>query len=291
MHSPSLLRPCGACGLTITAERKTNRYGDRYTYYHCTHRARACREPSVSEEVLEMQVRAFLASLTIPPHIGGWAAARLEAMRGHELERESEQVSALQKERDGVKASLSELTDLRLRQLVSDEEYLAKRQKLSAQLERLEETIASQVARPDHWIEPAQAVISFSKYAVSWFADASPQEKRLLVSAAGSNPTLKGKILSICAKKPFATVPKNRDILQLCTFVEAIREMSSDSAFRSAIAAIQELEHRFATRDAVEKLASRSSLAAKPSLRRRQLKCAPRNPPDMLPEKRSGRGQ
>src|SRR5579862_4499592 len=29
---------CGECGCAITAEEKTNRFGSRYTYYHCTKR-------------------------------------------------------------------------------------------------------------------------------------------------------------------------------------------------------------------------------------------------------------
>ncbi len=38
-----LLR-CGSCGLSVTAEHKTNRHGSKYIYYHCTRRNRAIAE-------------------------------------------------------------------------------------------------------------------------------------------------------------------------------------------------------------------------------------------------------
>ena len=40
---------CGACGLMVTAEQKVNRFGSRYTYYHCTKRRLVplCRQPSI----------------------------------------------------------------------------------------------------------------------------------------------------------------------------------------------------------------------------------------------------
>jgi hypothetical protein len=43
---------CGECGASVTAERKVNRYGRQYTYYHCTHNKRGtlCRQPSVQEQ-------------------------------------------------------------------------------------------------------------------------------------------------------------------------------------------------------------------------------------------------
>src|SRR3546814_1053429 len=57
---------CGACGRFITAEHKTNKYGSRYTYYHCSARSRisrACSEPSIEERKLERQFADFLRSI------------------------------------------------------------------------------------------------------------------------------------------------------------------------------------------------------------------------------------
>lgn len=50
---------CGECGAAITAENRTNRYGSRYTYYHCTKRRPGvrCRQKTIRVEELEMSSR------------------------------------------------------------------------------------------------------------------------------------------------------------------------------------------------------------------------------------------
>src|SRR5262249_27252018 len=52
---------CGACGLLVTAEHKINRFGSRYTYYHCTRRRLSprCEQPSIELRELEEQMIEF----------------------------------------------------------------------------------------------------------------------------------------------------------------------------------------------------------------------------------------
>jgi DNA invertase Pin-like site-specific DNA recombinase len=58
---------CGSCTSSITAERKVNRYGSSYVYYHCTHgKPRTpCHERAIEEKELERQVISFFAD-----HVG-----------------------------------------------------------------------------------------------------------------------------------------------------------------------------------------------------------------------------
>ena len=214
-------------------------------------------------------------------------------MRGVESEVQEGQAAALRKELNQTARAKSSLTDLRVRSLIEDEEYVAKRATLAAQADRLEEELRKRTEQPDYWFEPSRAVISLCVYAISWHRHGSPQDRRLLLNSIGSNLSLQGRKLSICAKKPFVRVPKARDSLYLCTFVDAIREMSSDPEFKAAVAAIQELERRFGTQLTVlaEKPASKRSSAARPSLVRRQSKSPPRNLPDTPLEMRSGLGR
>jgi site-specific DNA recombinase len=55
------LLKCGNCGLTVTAEQKTNRYGSTYIYYRCTRGKAAipCKEKSIEERELERQIISF----------------------------------------------------------------------------------------------------------------------------------------------------------------------------------------------------------------------------------------
>ena len=58
---------CGSCGGMVTAEKKVNRYGYHYVYYHCTKKDRKnpCREPYVEAEELERQIAEFLSRIHV----------------------------------------------------------------------------------------------------------------------------------------------------------------------------------------------------------------------------------
>lgn len=71
---------CGECGFAVTAEEKTNRFGSRYTYYHCSKRRLdyRCQQPCVSLAVLEDQIARFLDEITLPDAFHRWVIERLE---------------------------------------------------------------------------------------------------------------------------------------------------------------------------------------------------------------------
>ena len=53
---------CSSCGCAITAERKINRQGHHYIYYHCVRRPllKRCKEPYIEVKELEAQILRFL---------------------------------------------------------------------------------------------------------------------------------------------------------------------------------------------------------------------------------------
>jgi DNA invertase Pin-like site-specific DNA recombinase len=92
------LMRCGACGLMITAERKTNAYGSHYAYYRCTRRGRGaiCRQPAINETALERQIVAFLSSLAVEPQIERWVIAEVVLDQEDEMAAEGARRSSLQ---------------------------------------------------------------------------------------------------------------------------------------------------------------------------------------------------
>lgn len=195
---------CGACGLSITAEEKCNRFGSRYTYYHCT-RSRhesPCKERYVRKEVVEAQLLSFLSSLRCAPHINAWLDEFLAARpTARTSERENQRQSAQATVRT-LDRELETLTDLRVRSLISDEQFTRKRLELtSARLNAAQQVDLLQ-EEPD-WIEPLRTLISFNNRAVEYFSGGNDAQKRLVLKTVASNPTLSGRILSIEARKPF----------------------------------------------------------------------------------------
>ncbi len=208
---------CGVCGLMVTAEHKINRFGSRYVYYHCTRRRMTphCRQPSIELTELERQIVGFLEDLTIAEKVHSVVVARLNDLRGHQDMEATARKRSLETALHGKAAELSELTGLRLRNLITDDEFLHKRQEL--QQEQLRQTQQlSRICTEATRFEPFEDVILFSNKAAFWFTHGDDQSKKLVLETVGSNLSLKDKILNIEAKKPFRGWSKTeRNSLQL----------------------------------------------------------------------------
>ena len=201
---------CGGCGLQVTAEHKFNRYGSHYVYYHCSRLrplSARCTEPSVELRSLEQQITGFLQTVDIDFSFEGWVldqtAIDIDRTRAEEEARKRSLETALTE----TDAQLNELTGLRLRNLLTDEEFVSRRRELQQEQLRLREKVIEMGAARDPF-EPFSELVSFSRRAAEWFSHGDSQSKRLILETVGSNLFLKYKILNIAAKKPFAALTK-----------------------------------------------------------------------------------
>ncbi len=154
------------------------------------------------KETLEGQIMAFLSTLRIAAHVCAWL---------NEILSEQPTVSASEREKlrqsaeAGVRSldkELDTLTDLRVRSLLSDDEFTRKRLELtSARLNAVQQ--AGLLHEEPDWIEPLRTLVSFSSKAVEYFSEGDDAQKRLVLNTTSSNPTLSDRILSIEARKPF----------------------------------------------------------------------------------------
>lgn len=197
---------CGGCGLSITAEHKTNRYGSRYVYYHCVRpRIGRCGEPSVEQRALDAQIARFLESLEIDQRLEQWIFDEItHCARDIEDELRAERLS-LQRTLSDLATQLNELTGLRVRGLLTDAEYIAQRKSLLEEQGRLQMNTRHRSDAASR-IEPLREVISFRNRAMNWFLKGSDTEKRMILEIVASNLSLKGKIISIQAKRPFSVM-------------------------------------------------------------------------------------
>ena len=111
------------------------------------------------------------------------------------------QRSRLEKSIADTTAQLSNLTDLRVRELICDDEFAQKRTVLQQTLLKLQE----QRQKADHHhtaLEPEKWIGLFSNRAISWFDAGTIEVRRLILKIVCSNLTLKDKTLNIEAAKP-----------------------------------------------------------------------------------------
>lgn len=256
---------CGSCNLMVTAEHKTNRYGSRYIYYHCSRRGklgRKCVERSVEQTVLEEQFAEFLASLSLDRRVETWTLAAV----GDEAEMDKETLAAQQRSCAGaideVTTQLRELTALRLRRMMDDEEYVLERNRLEQERTKLQKSLSA--SNSQDRFELLQEIISFSRSAMDWFLQADDAAKRLIIKTVGSNFSLAGKKLSIQAVKPFRVNPflgvipfQLADVEDVRTFPEALKpqaqqflkgitEVATDPDIAAMLANIRMLRDQFA---------------------------------------------
>lgn len=234
---------CGRCGRAVTAEHKTKR-DRRYLYYHCARRklGERCPEPSVEAKVLEVQILDFLRTLRMEPGLHDLMLSSSEN-RTRELARlNTAHRATLEGSLRDIDRQADELTTLKLRGLLTDDQFAGQRARLDAEREdvagRLE---TAKVGGPR--IEPLRDLLRVSNQAADWFSGTNGDGKRTILKLAGSNLTLTDKKLSIQAAKPFVEVAKmnacpslladwdeNRTGV-LCALVEAMDHMPKRDEF------------------------------------------------------------
>ncbi len=247
---------CGACGLSVTAEEKVNRHGSHYTYYHCTRRSRIghrCDEPSVQVSELERQIVEFLREITIPERFRQWAVAKLSRISGSQKSAAATHRTSLEQAQASVDRKLDNLTKLRIRDLVNDDEYLKQRQELERERIKISQSLGIANQAQDRF-EPAQMLISFSKSAVSWFEAGDLVTKRLILAVVGSNPLLTGKKLRIDARKPFRRWTSPGEFSQMSRFMEEVTTLSKEE-WAPILDGIRSVAQRVEEAAAVERIA------------------------------------
>jgi site-specific DNA recombinase len=240
---------CGACGLMVTAEHKRNRFGTLYSYYHCTHRnldAR-CNQPVLSVRDIEAQIAAFLTRLTLDQELHQQLVS--EALSSEVSE------ATLAAARDGLTRTLAELAtheanliDLRVRDQLTDEEFLPRRAALTRERARLEERLID-VDREQDAFEPVAEFLMFNNKAVDWFHAGGDDEKRLVLETVGSNLSLKDKRLSIEAAFPFRCMQRLPRYLILCARVDDVHTEVATCHCGTECTVLDEIRRRYKAHD------------------------------------------
>lgn len=202
------LMRCGECGATITPEDKVNRFGSHYTYYRCTKRLADtnCRQRVIRVEELERQILAVLARIHIEKEFCTWALETLAEVHGQETQARAAMDASLDHAYRDSQKRLDTLTELRLRSLLTDEEYAAKRQDVLGEQLRLKERLADTDGRATKWRELTERAFIFANAAQERFETGTDEDKREILLALGSNLLLKDRILTIQVHKPFELI-------------------------------------------------------------------------------------
>jgi DNA invertase Pin-like site-specific DNA recombinase len=244
------LMKCGECGSGITAEHKVNRFGSRYTYYHCTRKRLEvrCRQSAIRAEVVEEQIATFVSGFRIKPRTHAWLLKQLECRMAHKGAEEQLSRAALERESDQLQRERENLTTLRLRDLIDDTEFLRQKTRIETEQRRVELAVAAAEQGAD-WIEPARTVISACEAMVFWLRSADNSVKRQILETIGSNPTLKDKKILFEAAFPFIADFETQPRPNQLAVLDGIRTLwnKQDPKFLAILALFRKLKEQYGT--------------------------------------------
>lgn len=194
---------CGECGAMITAEEKVKASGKRYTYYHCTKKNKSvtCYQGFITGKELEGQVLKTLQDMTIPSAFANWAIKWLRDVNRDECDNRTTTYRSLQERYNGIQAKIDKLTDLRLGDVLTNEEYAHQKERLRQEQRQLNEKLNDTEQRAENWRERVENVFEFAAHANEWFVNGGYEMKRNIAVSLGSNFSLKDGLLRYDGKK------------------------------------------------------------------------------------------
>jgi DNA invertase Pin-like site-specific DNA recombinase len=204
---------CAECGCMITAEEKINRYGYHYTYYHCTKKKKGprCQQKYIELKDLENQVAAYLENVHVPQRLLNLAFEYLREEEKDGYQKENDVRRSLEKALVDCEKRLANLNQMRLKDLINDEEYIQEKRRLSEEKTKLEMSLKENPIKRS--LDLTAETFNFAAGAKKNFQNGSLEDKRAILQGLGSNLLLKGKILQIQLEKPLQIIEKGLEVV------------------------------------------------------------------------------
>jgi len=222
---------CAHCGGGITAEEHVKPSGKRYTYYHCSRNkfGIVCREPAVPAPVLEGQLVETLQKIAVPSRTLSWILDRVNRSLQSEEGRRRSAREMLERALGETRREMENLVSLRLRDLVTDDLFAGKKQEIDARRLDLEAKLAAPPRTNEEIARLTADTFNFAAKASEMFRSGSGVQKRMIVEAVCSNPTLKGRILLTELKNPFRIIAGTGSCRDWCATSDEVRTWIQDT--------------------------------------------------------------
>ncbi|OGQ05763.1 MAG: hypothetical protein A2W61_01895 [Deltaproteobacteria bacterium RIFCSPLOWO2_01_44_7] len=200
---------CGECGCLFTAENKKKLIkgtGEvrEYTYYHCTRKKKEidCSQRKViREDALEQQIAEEIQKFTILPEFRDWALEVLREQNEKEIGDREKIYESQHRAVVEAQKKLDRLLEMRLNDLLTDEQFKEKRNQLETEINHLKRNLRETEGRAEHWVEIAENAFNFATHARDAFLNGDLITRKQILMALGSNPIIKDGKFTIQANE------------------------------------------------------------------------------------------
>lgn len=189
---------CLDCGAYYTAESK-NKYikktgkTKKYIYYHPTKKGTGCpcsKASWVRESKLEPQIISDIANFSIISEFRDWAIDIIERNKPLEETKENVLVKTKKTTSTDIQTQLKELRKMRIKNLITDTEYLEDKKALEADLSKLNDS-NKEHNKEEKLENLSRETFNFAVHCLSEFTGTEDlNRKREILLSLGSNHTL-----------------------------------------------------------------------------------------------------
>ena len=199
---------CGECGAMITAEDKVKNQKNgnihNYTYYRCTKRTKHhCSQKTVEVKILEQQIMEYLKAISIPEEFIRFALDAINEDAESDINRNKEFIETYKKEITTLNNKCDKLMELKLSELISEEDFIIKQSEYKKRIQELKLIIEERTNTNDDVIVNVTDLLKFGKLASEVFPNATVEEKRIILDSLGSNLLIKDRKLKFSLKSHF----------------------------------------------------------------------------------------
>ena len=196
---------CEECGCLYTAELKKKLIKStgkikEFIYYHCTRKKKdinCSQRKSIREDKLELQIEKEIDKYTILPEFLGWALEGINSKNDTEIEDRTKIYEMQHKSLIKTQSELDELTKMRYRKLIDDEQFIKEKNSLLIKIKQLKKKLRQTENRAEKWLELTEKTFNFATYAHIMFIKGRLEPKKEILMGLGQNPTIKDGKLSI----------------------------------------------------------------------------------------------
>lgn len=216
---------CGDCGGVVSATfkekiiKKTNKLQSYILYYCICARKHSDKCPDqkhyTNSDKIDEKIEKELISLTILPEFKDWALAIIAEKNDEEITNRTKIYETQQKAVNETQKQIDNLTQLRLKDMIDDDEYTKEKTRLKNELALLRTKMKGTEERADNWLKLTEQTFEFACYAHKAFMFGDIQTKReILGTISRLNSTLKDHILNVTKVEWLVPIEKQYPLIK-----------------------------------------------------------------------------
>ncbi len=236
-HAFTGIIKCGECGGSVTAIEKkkiiksTGKIAT-FEYYYCMRRNKGSKcgqNHYTTGRSLEKQIKAKLEEITIIPQFKDWAIDIIKKSNDVEINDRKIVATSQQKTLDATQSDMDQLTQMRYRRLIDDEEFLKEKRRLKSEIISLRQSVKQTEHRTDSWQELAEKTFNFACKAKEKFDKGDLQTKKEVFLGMGGNCKLTDGKLSIDTMKWFIPITKKKKVVEAAISEWELKKAKGDA--------------------------------------------------------------